>query len=250
MIGQIDRSGVGTPTFPGNIKKENDLWNARAEHNRKMIGQLREDEHATWLHDATIADAALNRMSEPKRIEDYDIGDLLLQPRFAVAQIKPDRSIKLRAVDHFSWCPSGGEKDDSVNGHTAVSEKMCHETLDALSEALRLFVTLTGALPGLIKADIDAAYRRIPVCAKHRWACGIAYALSGQVLERIRYAFDAVFITFEGICLTTFRVPIRSIGVRPRMGKNWCSNRTFGTAFLANRNLALCGRPVWTREAS
>ena len=250
MIGQIDRSGVGTPTFPGNIKKENDLWNARAEHNRKMIGQLREDEHATWLHDATIADAALNRMSEPKRIEDYDISELLLQPRFAVAQIKPDRSIKLRAVDHFSWCPSGGEKDDSVNGHTAVSEKMCHETLDALSEALRLFVTLTGALPGLIKADIDAAYRRIPVCAKHRWACGIAYALSGQVLERIRYAFDAVFITFEGICLTTFRVPIRSIGVRPRMGKNWCSNRTFGTAFIENRNLAICGRPFWTREAS
>ena len=136
----------------------------------------------------------------------------------------------------------GGGEDDSVNVHTAVSEKMCHERLDALSKGLRLSVTLTGALPGLIKADVDAAYRRIPVCAKHRWACGIAYALSGQVLGIVSVTSLTLFpCTFEAICPITFRVTIRSNGARARMGKNSCSYRTFGTAFLANRNLALCG---------
>ena len=110
QIGQIYRNGVGTPTCPGNIKKQKELWNARAVHNQKMLSQLIEDEHATWLNDTTIADAALNRMSVPRRIEDYDIGELLLQPRFAVAQIRQDRSIKLRAVDHFGGVLREGTK--------------------------------------------------------------------------------------------------------------------------------------------
>ena len=34
-----------------------------------------------------------------------------------------------------------------------------------------------------MQADIDAAFRRIPVAAEHRWACGVAFIVSGQARD-------------------------------------------------------------------
>ena len=58
---------------------------------------------------------------------------------------------------------------------------MRHDTMDTLAEAMRQFVELVGEVPGLIKADIDAASRRIPIASEHRWACWIAFVVMGQV---------------------------------------------------------------------
>ena len=33
----------------------------------------------------------------------------------------------------------------------------------------------------MFKADIDAAFRRIPVKPAHRWACGVAFRVMGRV---------------------------------------------------------------------
>ena len=38
------------------------------------------------------------------------------------------------------------------------------------------------ACSGWWQADIDAAFRRIPVAAKHRWACGVVFKL----IEKVR----------------------------------------------------------------
>ena len=43
-------------------------------------------------------------------------------------------------------------KRGSVNGHTAPSEKLSHDTLDALAEAMAMFVDKVGEVPGLFKA--------------------------------------------------------------------------------------------------
>ena len=38
-----------------------------------------------------------------------------------------------------------------------------------------------GELPGLWKADVDAAFRRLPIKAEHRWAASVAFRLDGEV---------------------------------------------------------------------
>ena len=48
-------------------------------------------------------------------------------------------------------------------------------------EVLVRFVAVTGVLPSLWKADIDSAYRRIPLAPAQRWLCGIAFMAAGTV---------------------------------------------------------------------
>jgi hypothetical protein len=33
-----------------------------------------------------------------------------------------------------------------------------------------------------VQADVDAAFRRIPIAKEHRWACGVAFVVDGQVM--------------------------------------------------------------------
>ncbi len=97
--------------------------------------------------------------------------------RFAVVQERPDGTQKVRPIDNMSWSthgPSGTkrQKRGSVNGHTVPAEKMSHDTLDTLAMTMKKFVSKVGCVPGLLKADIDAAFRRIPIRPQHRWAYG------------------------------------------------------------------------------
>jgi len=108
-----------------------------------------------------------------------------LVPRFGVEQgLKPDGSIKLRAVDHMSWSAAQGQKrkrsrnqikEHSINGHCSVPAKVSHDHLDSLLQLLRVVFAKTGVVPWLWKADIDAAFRRVPLMGTHVWAAGVAY---------------------------------------------------------------------------
>ena len=55
-----------------------------------------------------------------------------------------------------------------------MEEKLRHNTLDNLSDGMIAHKRRTGKAPGLFKADIDSAFRRVPIKPEHRWACGIA----------------------------------------------------------------------------
>ena len=111
--------------------------------------------------------------------------------RVGVCHEKPDGIIKCRAVDNFSWSPGDPkcwrgnskkrQKVDSVNGATFTTEKMHHDTLDALVEALRMHAKVCGTVPALFKVDIDSAFRRVPLCERDRWAAGIAFKLGQDV---------------------------------------------------------------------
>jgi len=83
---------------------------------------------------------------------------------------------------------------------------MHHDTLDKLALGLEQFKRDVGEVPGLIKAcmqqatcahglgypalwwqaDIDAAFRRIPVHREDRWACGVAFLHKGTVSGHAR----------------------------------------------------------------
>ena len=73
----------------------------------------------------------------------------------------------------------------SLPGHVASSEKLKHEAMDEICYAMRLFWNLTGHSPGLWKADIDAAFRRVPLNPQQRWCCGVAFMLHGKVVQSI-----------------------------------------------------------------
>jgi len=71
-------------------------------------------------------------------------------------------------------------KADSINGHYTPTVPISHDHLDDLLEAMRMHKKLVGSLPGLWKADVDAAFRRLPIRESHKWAAGVAYLLDGE----------------------------------------------------------------------
>ena len=50
-------------------------------------------------------------------------------------------------------------------------------------QVLEAFKAEVGEVPHLMKADVDAAFRRIPVKPDERWMCGIAFMVDGQVWQ-------------------------------------------------------------------
>ena len=131
----------------------------RAQSNAALIKSLREDEHAATLLEATKADWVAGRMTEPVLVDEGIPADVLLHPRFSVAQEKEDGSMKIRPVDNMSWSNGDGagnrkkkeQKVGSINGHTFPQEKMRPDTLDRFIGLLTLFATTVTRVPGLIK---------------------------------------------------------------------------------------------------
>ena len=119
-------------------------------------------------------------------------------------------------MDHFSWSAFGENKDGSVNGYVNPCEKMKNETIDKftqvrscvswalggvgwpLPKVLELFKKEVGHVPHLWKADIDAAFRRIPIKPEERWMCGIAFMVDGQVFATVDFPADGCFL---GCCV-------------------------------------------------
>ena len=163
MVGSLSPSGLGVPVEPALPKSAEELRKGCVDHNRALLRQLREDEHSAWLLETTREDAKRGRMSWPVPLDGVDLEKVLLHPRFVVARIKADGSLKLRAVDHFSWCPSG-TKECSVNGHTVAAERFSHDTLDLLGEGhWRPAVSVQGGRGRSLSPDPHPARARMAV---------------------------------------------------------------------------------------
>ena len=106
MVGELDCSGVGTPTPVDLVKNVAELKASCQTHNTELLPQLREDSNASELLRLASEDAKLGRMSFPKPAQADGMSEILLNPRFGVEQLKEDGSVKVRAVDHLSWSPS------------------------------------------------------------------------------------------------------------------------------------------------
>ena len=82
-------------------------------------------------------------------------------------------------------------KARSVNGKTVPVEKLKHQSIDGLTQLLRYFYEMTGTVPQLFKADVDSAFRRIPIAAEHLWATGFAFLVKEQVGCLVSSVFHA-----------------------------------------------------------
>ena len=69
----------------------------------------------------------------------------------------------------------------SLNACTRIPVKIKHNHLDDLILFIQCFVATFGSVPGLFKADIDSAFRRIPIFPGHRWAASVMYEAGGVV---------------------------------------------------------------------
>ena len=61
------------------------------------------------------------------------------------------------------------------------------------------FVSMTGVLPGLWKADIDSAFRRIPVAPCDRWLCGFVFMIASQVTFVLLRLLCGVYEWMQGV---------------------------------------------------
>ena len=102
MYEMIPCSGIGEATPTDDVKSIEAIRKKRDKSNAALIKCLREDEHAGALLEATEADWIAGRMTEPVLVDEETPVDVLLHPRFSVAQEKEDGSLKIRPVDNMS----------------------------------------------------------------------------------------------------------------------------------------------------
>ena len=114
-------------------------------------------------------------MTELQELGESLLDEILLCRRFSREQgVKADGSVKLRAIDDLTG--------NGANGTAEQEGKVRMDDLDELVEAIRAYYAIRGELPRLWKADIDAAFRRVPIKEDDRWAAWVAFLLDGKVL--------------------------------------------------------------------
>ena len=171
FIGDLEFSGLGVPCECSTARSKSEALKHRvSKHNAALQQRLSEDACSAELLKMTRADAEKGRMTQPTIVKDLGDVNFLLAPRFGVEQLKPDGSIKVRPVDHYSWSPDVKHKkvQGGVNGATSVAEKLKHDTIDHLWIVLEEFKKKIGTSPGLLKVDVDSAYRCIIMIHVHR----------------------------------------------------------------------------------
>ena len=200
LYGELEIAGVGPPKVCAPIGSVEVLQEDCLRSNHRLVPGLKEDKFAKELFELTCADAALGRMTYPKVVAECDLETVRAHPRFAVDQgVKVDGTRKLRAVDNMSWSAkleSGGHQRmskkrlrvGSINGHCAAHESVKHDHVDDLAAGMAKFIQCTKQLPALWKADVDSAFRRVPLRPDHRWASAIAFLYMGQVFMSLHAA--------------------------------------------------------------
>jgi len=167
MIGRLPQTGTATPLSevvePPTIGQ---VVGSVEVANKSFLASLRDDPHGGELLQLTRSDADAGRMTRPVPIESSPGGEVLLAKRFAVVQ-----GVKVRPCDD--------ETASGVNSACAPSEKLAHDHVDDLVAACVRFTTLAGSAPHLYKADIDSAFRRIPVTPAQRWLLGVVFSHLG-----------------------------------------------------------------------
>lgn len=133
------------------------------------------------LVQADTADAECGRMSAPAPVSELDLDDALLCWRLRVEQrVRSDGTPKVLAVD-----------DESGSGIKACAQQHGNITMDSLYHlvaALTMLVMVTGCIPSRWKADIDAAYWRVPLLPEHRWAAWVVVVFKGVPIAPQHFA--------------------------------------------------------------
>ena len=103
------------------------------------------------------------------------------------AGTREDGSIKVRPIDDFTR--------SQCNAATGPTERLQYESLDLLLETIRQAKEAWATTDlALWKADVDSAYRRIPVAPSHRQYAWTVFKAEGEtmVAQHLCLPFGAV----------------------------------------------------------
>ena len=145
-------------------------------------------------------------MTDPRPLDLKDLVQANLSPRFGVEQgrvrlcvagkvlhsrvavpgLKPDGSLKIRPIDDMSA--------SMINAATWAKEKCSCDTLDLFYASMRRLEQLVSGPKRLWKADIDAAFRRIPIQVDHRQYARVVLQVGDEVFtsQHITMMFGSV----------------------------------------------------------
>ena len=221
MVGELDHAGVGEHVPCPSDASVEQMWQGRAQHNLSVLSKLKEDEHSRWIFEHSCREAEKGWNSTPTCASDSLLADVLLSPRFAFEQSRSDGSKKLRAIDNLTYARAG--KDESVSGCTHTSDQLRHHALDQFCVALKQFVYVFGCLPCMFKADVDAAFRRVPVSPHQRKYFASAFKHNGLVRHDAQFEFQHSWLSCVGVSHCSFFCDVWSCRQRARMGKGWRS---------------------------
>jgi hypothetical protein len=182
LLGKIPASPDCKPGVYSEARDPELLKGECKARNKELLGSLRRDKHADYLEAQAREDATKGRMGDLVPVSSLDLEQVLLGRRFSREQgVKTDGSPKIRAID-----------DETGNGTNECAQqeaKLQMDGLDALVAAIQSYVAIAGKAPHLWKADIDAAFRRVPIQPQDRWAAWVAFlAEDGTPVAAQHYA--------------------------------------------------------------
>ena len=139
-----------------------------------MLARLRTDVNADELLKLSMDDVDKGRMIGRLAVDDVDLSGGSIASRFGVVQgVLANGKPKVRAVDNMS--------ESKVNEATVAQEKLKYTTLDYLFECMQHMMLISNCLLGLWKADVDSAYRRVPLLPRHRRHAKIAFKCNDRI---------------------------------------------------------------------
>ena len=218
VVGMLPSSGTGTaiddPQPPAELPA---VGAERRTANEQILSSLTEDRHASeLLKQIWEIEVPLGRMSAPVPVSEIaeSLDHVVVNRRFGVEQgIDANGDIKIRSVDDCT--------ESLVNAACAVRERLHHDGLDSLVQCAKRLSTALGHNADLsfFKADVDAAYRRVPVassCLNLVWIVflvnGITWASCHRSLAfglvAAVHAWNRVGACLTHICRQLLKIPL------------------------------------------
>ena len=104
-------------------------------------------------------------------------------------------------------------------------------------------------LPGMWKADLKAAFRRMPIKKAHTWAAAVTFKAAGKVCFVLKHDWLHGFACFRlpGVGVDTQGVPVRGVIVCAWLGTHRQINNNVGAKSVAFALAALRRRSVRAR---
>ena len=214
----LPSSGTGTaiddPQPPAELPA---VGAERRTANEQILSSLTEDRHASeLLKQIWEIEVPLGRMSAPVPVSEIaeSLDHVVVNRRFGVEQgTDANGDTKIRSVDDCT--------ESLVNAACAVRERLHHDGLDSLVQCAKRLSTALGHNADLsfFKADVDAAYRRVPVassCLNLVWIVflvnGITWASCHRSLAfglvAAVHAWNRVGACLTHICRQLLRIPL------------------------------------------
>ena len=226
VVGTLPQGGLPAKEFPEAMSVD-ELMATAEVRNRAVISNLRRDPHVSLLRRDVQVDARCRRMTDIVAVDQLDLSNVIVGSKFSREQgFKDDGSVKTRSIyngteagNNLCVQPQGALSCDRIDQLLSL--------VDATAAAVEVRLeTLAGTVEAaaehtleLWKADIDAAFRRIPVVASQRhllwevWLedCGpvaarhnvLPFGCTGSV-----YAWDRIGALIAHLARVLLKLPV------------------------------------------